>query len=177
VNSGATYKIIFKLRYASGHDFSRAANDLILISALAASALQIAEKKDAGAKTQHLLADLPARLKSCPDASCNPFGILQVAPVIEIRGNPPFRDKTAEEWATQICRKNKIPRDWGSPLNPMIEIDMRPSAASRHIPRVLRNQMRKPRVLANYAMRRNIGLERDRAGNAGPAPPRQEPLA
>jgi hypothetical protein len=57
---GATCKITFKLRYASGHDFSRAANGPILIPALAAAELQIAETKDARAKAQHLLANLPA---------------------------------------------------------------------------------------------------------------------
>ncbi|MGA3079887.1 MAG: hypothetical protein ABSD44_00730 [Terracidiphilus sp.] len=34
----------------------------------------------AACKAQHLLAELTARLKSCPDASCNLHGILQVAP-------------------------------------------------------------------------------------------------
>jgi hypothetical protein len=50
-----------------------------LIPALAAAELQIAENRDAEAKAQHLLADLSARLKSCPDASSSPYGILQVA--------------------------------------------------------------------------------------------------
>jgi len=38
------------------------------------------KKRDSGAKAQHSLTALSARLKSCPDASCNLHGILQAAP-------------------------------------------------------------------------------------------------
>jgi hypothetical protein len=43
----------------------------IQIPALAAEELQIAKNKTAGAKAQHDLAALSARLKSCPDAYCS----------------------------------------------------------------------------------------------------------
>jgi hypothetical protein len=44
---------------------------------IAAAKLPFTENKSAGAKAQHDFAALPARLKSCLDASCRINGILQ----------------------------------------------------------------------------------------------------